>query len=108
MIDRDEASINAEAVLTQAATSLSAAAEALTQVGQARARSHKPATPKRGLTRNEAAHYIGVSGSTFDKLVEQKVMPKPIKAFARAIWDLQALDDAFEVFAASNDENPWN
>ena len=108
MIDRKSLPINAEIVLTQAATSLTAAADALVRVGHAQERSHKPPTPKRGLTRDEAAHYIGVSPTTFDRLVNQKVMPKPIKAFARAIWDLKALDDAFEAYALADEENPWN
>ncbi|MEL6596028.1 MAG: hypothetical protein AAFQ47_08830 [Pseudomonadota bacterium] len=94
--------------LTKAASSLAAAAEALNRVGRVKERSHKPPTPKRGLTRDEAAHYVGVSATTFDRLVQQKVMPKPIKAFSRAIWDLNALDMAFESFAASDDDNPWN
>ncbi|WP_235962770.1 helix-turn-helix transcriptional regulator [Jannaschia marina] len=108
MIDLKPPLINAEVVLTQAATSLTAAADALVRVGHARERSHKPPSPKRGLTRNEAAHYIGVSPTTFDRLVQQKVMPKPIKAFSRAIWDLKALDDAFEGYALVDEENPWN
>ena len=108
MIDPKQPPINAEVVLTQAATSLSAAADALVRVGQAQERSHKQPTPKRGLTRNEAAHYIGVSPTTFDRLIQQKVMPKPIKAFSRAIWDMKALDEAFEVFSSADSQNPWN
>lgn len=108
MIDPKSPSINAEIVLTQAATSLTAAADALVRVGHAQERSHQLPSPKRGLTRNEAAHYIGVSPTTFDRLVQQKIMPKPIRAFARAIWDLKALDDAFEVYALADEENPWN
>ncbi|WP_240705138.1 helix-turn-helix transcriptional regulator [Pacificoceanicola onchidii] len=108
MIDSGQKPINAEMVLTNAASSLSAAAEALVRVGNVQERSHKPSTPKRGLTRNEAAYYIGVSVKTFDRLVQQRVMPKPIKKFSRAIWDLNALDNAFERFAATDDENPWN
>lgn len=109
MMDEKHTVISAETVLTQAATSLSAAAEALEKVGKAKERSHKPPSPKRGLTRHEAANFVGVSPTTFDRLVERKIMPKPIKAFSRAIWDLKALDDAFENYStALDDENPWN
>ena len=108
MMDTNQTPVSAETVLTKAATSLTAAAEALEKLGNTRERAHKAPTPKRGLTRAEAASYIGISPTTLDRLVAQGKLPKPLKAFSRHIWDLKALDAAFEAMAAVPDDNPWN
>jgi hypothetical protein len=52
--------------------------------------------PPRGLSRVEAADYIGVSPSTFDKLVHDGRMPPPKRINTRTIWDVRKLDIAFE------------
>jgi predicted DNA-binding transcriptional regulator AlpA len=49
----------------------------------------------RGLSRVEAARYIGVSPGTFDKLVGEGTMPKPKQIRARRVWDREAIDLAF-------------
>lgn len=49
----------------------------------------------RGLSRIEAARYIGVSPGTFDKLVDEGLMPKPKHVRARLIFDRNAIDMAF-------------
>ena len=100
--------VNSETVLTKAAASLAAAAEALEKLGNTRERAHKAPTPKRGLTKVEAASYVGISPTTLDRLVAQGKLPKPLKAFSRRIWDINALDAAFEVLAGTTDDNPWN
>lgn len=51
--------------------------------------------PPRGLSRERAAAYIGVSPSTFDRMVTDKQMPKPIQLRGRKVWDRLKLDDAF-------------
>lgn len=67
--------------------------------------------PPRGLTRVEAAAYVGVSPTLFDEMVKDRRMPKPKRANARTIWDRLALDAAF---AALPDEDgaaeidPWD
>ncbi|MFG1206898.1 hypothetical protein [Xanthobacter flavus] len=43
--------------------------------------------PPRGLSRVEAAAYIGVSPSLFDDLVADERMPKPKLLNARHVWD---------------------
>ena len=50
----------------------------------------------RGLSRVEAAAYVGVSPSTFDRLVADRHMPGPKRVFARMVWDRRELDLAFE------------
>jgi predicted DNA-binding transcriptional regulator AlpA len=52
--------------------------------------------PRRGLSRNEAAMYCGISSSTFDKLVGENRMPKPRRIGERKIWDVRELDIAFD------------
>jgi predicted DNA-binding transcriptional regulator AlpA len=50
----------------------------------------------RGLSRERAAQYIGVSASSFDKMVGAGEMPKPRLWGARRLWDVRELDAAFE------------
>ncbi|SFV33275.1 hypothetical protein SAMN05216456_1942 [Devosia crocina] len=50
----------------------------------------------RGLNREQAAAYIGISASTFDKLVEAGAMPRPRMAETRKIWDIHEIDRAFD------------
>jgi predicted DNA-binding transcriptional regulator AlpA len=49
----------------------------------------------RGLSRDEAARYIGVGTTKFDEMVADKRMPKPKKIDGRVVWDRIALDAAF-------------
>ena len=51
----------------------------------------------RGLSREEAAAYIGVSPSLFDILVKDGRMPVPKRINSRVVWDRLKLDVAFEV-----------
>jgi predicted DNA-binding transcriptional regulator AlpA len=51
--------------------------------------------PPRGLSREEAARYIGVGLTKFDAMVADKRMPKPRKVDGRTIWDRVELDIAF-------------
>jgi predicted DNA-binding transcriptional regulator AlpA len=63
----------------------------------------------RGLSREQAAAYIGVSPSLFDTLVKDQRMPQPKRINARTVWDRLQLDAAFAALQ-SNDEpvNPWD
>jgi len=49
----------------------------------------------RGLSRVQAAEYVGVSRSLFDDLVRDGRMPSPKRVNTRVIWDIRKLDDAF-------------
>jgi hypothetical protein len=53
------------------------------------------AYPPRGMSREQAARYIGVSATKFDQMVADRRMPKPKTVDARRIWDRWALDAAF-------------
>ena len=52
--------------------------------------------PRRGLSRVEAAMYIGISAGKFDELVRNGRMPGPRRIDNRKVWDLHELDNAFE------------
>lgn len=52
--------------------------------------------PPRGLSRVEAARYVGVSPSLFDAMVQDGRMPKPKPMNARRVWDRLRLDAAFD------------
>lgn len=53
------------------------------------------AYPPRGLSREEAARYVGVGTTTFDGLVQDGRMPKPMRLGKRVIWDRLKIDAAF-------------
>lgn len=58
------------------------------------------ALPPRGLSRVQAAAYIGVSPTLFDILVADGRMPNPKRINARRVWDLRKLDRAFDALPA--------
>lgn len=62
----------------------------------------------RGLSRAQAAAYIGVSPSLFDEMVKDARMPQPIRINSRVLWDRVQLDDAFAELSEAKDGNdPW-
>ena len=52
--------------------------------------------PRRGLSREEAAMYIGVGTTKLDEMVADGRMPRPKRIDGRKVWDRHALDLAFE------------
>jgi excisionase family DNA binding protein len=61
--------------------------------------------PPRGLSREEAARYVGVGPSTFDKLIEEGRMPKPLRVGKRVIWDRLKVEAAFAELDEEAGEN---
>jgi predicted DNA-binding transcriptional regulator AlpA len=51
---------------------------------------------KRGLSRMEAAAYVGISPSKFDQLVQEGRMPGPRRIDIRKVWDVRELDLCFD------------
>lgn len=66
--------------------------------------------PRRGLSRDEAAVYIGVSSRKFDEMVSDGRMPRPKVIDARRVWDAHRLDLAFDALPTDGEEvaNPWD
>lgn len=62
----------------------------------------------RGLSRVQAAAYVGVSPTTFDRLIKDGLMPKPIRFYGRNVWDLHKLNEAFAALdTGDNSDDPW-
>lgn len=53
-----------------------------------------------GLSRDEAAAFIGVGTTTFDALVESGEMPKPVRVphSRRVVWDADEVRAAFKAW----------
>lgn len=51
--------------------------------------------PPRGMSREEAARYVGVGISKFEEMVADGRMPKPKKIDGRVNWDRLKLDMAY-------------
>jgi len=65
-------------------------------------------TMPRGLSRVRAAAYVGVSPSTFDRMVADKLMPQPIRIYGRIVWDIRKLDEAFAALDKNDaGDDPW-
>lgn len=62
----------------------------------------------RGLCREAAAEYIGCGTTKFDEMVRDGRMPKPRQIDARKVWDVHALDAAFEALPTEAERNPWD
>lgn len=62
----------------------------------------------RGLSREEAAEYIGVGASKFDQMVADGRMPQPKIIDARRVWDRHRLDSAFEALPDKEAVNEWD
>ena len=69
-----------------------------------------PNLPPRGLCREAAASYIGISPTKFDELVERGQMPAAKRIDSRKVWDRNAVDLAFEGLPIGDkpQANPWD
>jgi hypothetical protein len=53
----------------------------------------------------QAAAYIGVSPSHFDKLIRDRLMPPPKRLGGRVIWDRKLLDKTFDALDVDSNQN---
>lgn len=53
------------------------------------------AYPPRGMSRDEAARYVGVGSTLFDQMVGDGRMPRPTRIGKRVIFDRLRIDAAF-------------
>jgi predicted DNA-binding transcriptional regulator AlpA len=67
-----------------------------------------PTLAPRGLSRAEAAAYVGVSPSLFDQMVEDSRMPGPKTINSRVVWDRIRVDQFFEALPDKEAANPWD
>jgi predicted DNA-binding transcriptional regulator AlpA len=70
-----------------------------------------PAHDRLGLSRVEAAEYIGVSARLFDELVQDGQMPQPKMIKSRRVWMRSKLEKAFAELPEDGQDkesaNPW-
>jgi hypothetical protein len=72
--------------------------------------------PPIGISRQEAAAYIGVSATLFDRLVVDGLMPDARMIYGRRVWDVAEVASAFRslphrsesVTAPNTGRNPWD
>jgi predicted DNA-binding transcriptional regulator AlpA len=68
-----------------------------------------PSLAPRGLSRVQAAEYIGVGTTKFDEMVGDGRMPKPKRIDGRIVWDRFKLDEAFDALDdAARPKNEWD
>ena len=70
-----------------------------------------PAQDRVGLSRTEAAEYIGVSTSLFDEMVKDGRMPPPKLINSRKVWMRAKIEKAFAELPDDGEstgcDNPW-
>lgn len=64
--------------------------------------------PPAGISRTEAAAFIGVSPSKFDEMVLDSRMPGPKKIDGRTVWSVRKLTLAFEALPDDARGNGWD
>jgi predicted DNA-binding transcriptional regulator AlpA len=60
----------------------------------------------RGLSRVQAAAYVGVGTTLFNAMIKDGRMPKPFRINTRILWDRYKLDAAFDALSDQN-ETRW-
>jgi predicted DNA-binding transcriptional regulator AlpA len=60
----------------------------------------------RGLSREEAARWIGVGITKFDEMVSDGRMPRPKRIDGRVVWDRLKVDAAFSDLPEDSRANP--
>ena len=64
--------------------------------------------PPRGLAREVAAQYLGISTTKFDAMVQDGRMPGPKRIDGRKVWDRHAIDLAFAALPDDEQPNEWD
>ena len=62
--------------------------------------------PPRGMSRDEAARYVGVGNTKFDEMVADGRMPRPKRVDGRVIWDRLRIEAAFTDLPEEKKANP--
>lgn len=62
----------------------------------------------RGLRRDAAADWVGMSPTKFDEMVKDGRMPKPKRVDNCVVWDRYALDDAFAALPGDSEPTGWD
>jgi hypothetical protein len=60
--------------------------------------------PRRGLSREEASMYLGISATLFDELRASGQIEPPRVIKGRKLWDIRELDMAFDALPRENQQ----
>jgi hypothetical protein len=72
------------------------------------ARDRSSSYPPRGLSRGDAANYLGLKPQVFDDLVQKGTLPGPIKLEdAEEVFDRLKLEHAFDRLSSGANANEW-
>ena len=64
---------------------------------------------RRGLTRDEAALYVGATRRNFDQMVADGAMPQPVMLGDEETFDVVQLDYAYNrLGGGAHEQNEWN
>lgn len=63
---------------------------------------------RRGLSRDDAARYVGIGTTKFDEMVTDGRMPKPRRIDGRKVWDVRELDLSFDALPMETAQEPGN
>lgn len=67
-----------------------------------------PDGPRRGLRREKAARYVGVSPSKFDGMVANGDLPKPWRFGGCVVWDMRKIDRALDSLDDDGASSQWD
>ena len=76
----------------------------MSRVADHRERAYAP----RGLRREAAADWVGMSPTKFDEMVKDGRMPKPKRVDGCVVWDRYKLDAAFEALPDEGAASGWD
>jgi hypothetical protein len=65
-------------------------------MSQALSKIRATSLPRRGLSREESAMYLGISGGIFDQMRAEGLVEPPRVRGGRKLWDIRDLDMAFD------------
>ncbi len=64
--------------------------------------------PRRGLRREDAARYVGISPTKFDQAVNDGRLPQAFRIDGCVLWDIRKLDTAIDALAGNADpDDGW-
>lgn len=64
--------------------------------------------PPRGMSRDEAARYVGVGTTKFDEMVADRRMPRPKRIDGRVVWDRLRVEASFSDLPDDDRDNPFD
>jgi hypothetical protein len=81
-------------------------------MSQALSKIRATSLPRRGLSREESAMYLGVSAGLLDRMRAEGLIGPPRLSGGRKLWDIRELDMVFDALplegASTAPDNTWD